>query len=480
MKRLLSVVLFCTLLLSGLSAHPWKPSNYVIIDVDGGVDDMRALSLMLASHDVRVLAVIASPGSLSAENAYIKVKSYLNACHHEGIPVGINRDVNYKSPNYPIALEYQWGDEQGIDPSIAPPFYEVVKKMISAESTPIRFISLGGLSSAYYILKNEPLVETQVKEFVWSSDGAYEKNALNYNIDKVAADYMLKQTDKPLSVVVGKSGISNNFYDGAIISSLDNSETIYAKKIASFLKTTPKEHASSFTAYDEMVPVFLHYPELFTKRVINGNTEYTPNNRGLINERFITIINGHTIEENQVFADIPTDPSFYMEDIQPYVTDIIEKYGHEEWTSGVLASELHRHLGVFAIIGVKMGIRAREYFNTGVDEFTALSYAGSTPPLSCMNDGVQVSTGATPGHGLLTVKQEGPFAAQVDFTYLNTTIRVSLLPDIQQKIQDELKEINFIYGLDSNIYWELVRKNTLKYWQQFDRHEIFNIEVLSE
>ncbi|MBP5473225.1 MAG: formylmethanofuran dehydrogenase subunit E family protein, partial [Bacteroidales bacterium] len=165
---------------------------------------------------------------------------------------------------------------------------------------------------------------------------------------------------------------------------------------------------------------------------------------------------------------------------QPYVTDIIEKYGHEEWTSGVLASELHRHLGVFAIIGVKMGIRAREYFNTGVDEFTALSYAGSTPPLSCMNDGVQVSTGATPGHGLFTVKQEEPFSAQVNFTYLNTTIRVSLLPEIQQKIQAELKEINFVYGLDSNIYWELVRKNTLKYWQQFDRHEIFKIEVLSE
>ena len=50
-----------------------------------------------------------------------------------------------------------------------------------------------------------------------------------------------------------------------------------------------------------------------------------------------------------------------------------------------------------------MGIRAREYFNTGVDEFSAVSFAGSIPPLSCMNDGIQVSTGATPGHGLLTV-----------------------------------------------------------------------------
>jgi hypothetical protein len=65
---------------------------------------------------------------------------------------------------------------------------------------------------------------------------------------------------------------------------------------------------------------------------------------------------------------MPADTSFYMPDIQPFVTDIRNKYGEDEWTSGVIANELHRHLGVFAIIGVKMGIRAREYFCTGVDE----------------------------------------------------------------------------------------------------------------
>jgi len=42
-----------------------------------------------------------------------------------------------------------------------------------------------------------------------------------------------------------------------------------------------------------------------------------------------------------------------------------------------------------------------------------------------------------------------------------------------------LKEINFVNGLDSNIYWELVRKNSLKYWRDLDRHDIFNIEVIN-
>jgi len=66
----------------------------------------------------------------------------------------------------------------------------------------------------------------------------------------------------------------------------------------------------------------------------------------------------------------------------------------------------------------------------------------------------------------------------VDITYLGHRIRISLKPEIARKISSELKEINFIYGLDSNIYWELVRKNTIKYWRELDRHEIFEIQPL--
>jgi pyrimidine-specific ribonucleoside hydrolase len=124
-----------------------------------------------------------------------------------------------------------------------------------------------------------------------------------------------------------------------------------------------------------------------------------------------------------------------------------------------------------------MGIRAREYFNTGVDEFMVTSMAGSMPPLSCMNDGLQVSTGATPGHGLLTVKDGAP-APSAEFTYMNRRIRLTLKPEIASLVSNELKEINFVYGLDSDIYWELVRKNSIKYWKNLDRHDIFNIELL--
>ena len=61
---------------------------------------------------------------------------------------------------------------------------------------------------------------------------------------------------------------------------------------------------------------------------------------------------------------------------------------------------------------------------------------------------------------------------------MNRKIRLTLKPQIAEKIVSDLKEINFVNGLDSNIYWELVRKNSLKYWRDLDRHDIFILEEI--
>ena len=68
-------LLFFFILIAGFSvnAHPWKPKHYVIIDTDGGFDDYRAVNLLLASPDVRVLAIIASDGVLSAVRGSPKI-----------------------------------------------------------------------------------------------------------------------------------------------------------------------------------------------------------------------------------------------------------------------------------------------------------------------------------------------------------------------------------------------------------------------
>ncbi|MGQ9621036.1 MAG: nucleoside hydrolase [Bacteroidales bacterium] len=474
MKRIATLFLAIILHLQ-LQSHPWKPAHYVIIDTDGGIDDMRAICMMLASPKVRVLALTVSSGALSPENAYIKVRSLLDSFHHEGIPVGVNLNKIFNAKDFVPALQFKWGDEKNIDTKNAPDYLQVISEIFKYEKTKISFICLGSLNTADNAMKSIPDFTSMVQYIIWSSSGLNDINGFNFSIDAQAARNVL-QGPVPVKVV----GTTENyaFYNKDLVSELGRINNRYAVKINLFMHSeTAKNHTFSLELNDELIPLCLHFPELFRTTVTDKNSESVPLSVSGLTEGYLKIIKGETVVRNQVIKELPSDPSFYFDDLKPFVSEIIQRYGLDEWYSGVLANELHRHLGVYTIIGVKMGIRAREYFNTGVDEFEAVSFAGSVSPLSCMNDGIQVSTGATPGHGLLTVKNEEP-APVVEFKYLGHKIRISLKPELAKKINDELKEYNFVYGLDSNIYWELVREKAIKYWRDFDRHEIFIIEVI--
>lgn len=455
--------------------HPWKPSHYVIVDTDAGTDDIKAITMLLASPDVRVEAITVSPGALDAETGYLKIKSLLNSYGHEGIPVWINRRCTYVSPGLAAAAAATWGNEAAVKNGMAPDFLPQLRRLLSIEENSLTMVCLGGLSTASEALASIPLFGSRVKRIVWSADGVDDRQGFNYSIDPQAAGAVMR-CGIPLTVV--KSPGAGMFYGNGLPERIAAIGNRYSAMLGRLFELPAGGHTFPLTLVDDAVPLYIHYPQYFsTVSPAPGCTEASVLDTGMLRECAVTIISGETVERNQVIRSIPVAPALYFADVEPYVEDIIGKYGIDEWTSGVFANELHRHLGVYAIIGVKMGIRAREYFNTGVDEFRVTSQAGSTPPLSCMNDGLQVSTGATPGHGLLTVRNDKP-APSAEFTYMGRTIRLTLNGELAQVINSELKEINFVYGLDSNIYWELVRQNAIKYWLRFDRRNIFTIEEL--
>lgn len=444
MKRIILTVLILLVVIP-LGAHPWKPRHYVIIDSDGGIDDLKAICMMMASPDVRILAITVSDGFHKAPVAYDNIRKMVDELHHEGLPLA--------EPGEAVAL---------------------IEKVLASETTTVKFIALGSLATAASASEQSPLFISRVKQLYWSNSGLPGKEGMNYRSDPAAAEKVLAG----ILPVIAAGGGGEGFWNEDLIKSIGDLHTPYAARIRELISSIPS-HSFVYTACDEMVPLLLHFPELFGETGREGDdTYFAPKEIRELRSASAKLLNGESVERMQVIKGMPSDTSFYMSDIQPFVTDIRNKYGEDEWTSGVIANELHRHLGVFAIIGVKMGIRAREYFCTGVDEMSVTTHAGATPPLSCMNDGIQVSTGATPGHGLLTVSSEKPFFAAADFTHRDVTIRITLKKELADRVSGELREINFIHGLDSDIYWELVRKNSIKYWLQFDRHEIFDIEVI--
>jgi len=177
-----------------------------------------------------------------------------------------------------------------------------------------------------------------------------------------------------------------------------------------------------------------------------------------------------------VFKDFPRNPLIFMDDIAPLVDLIIEKYGHEEWVSCLITNELHRHLGIYSIVGSKMGIRAREILEAPFDELKVISYAGNEPPLSCMNDGLQVSTGASLGRGAIDVDCKDPVPSAT-FLFKGATLKLTLKPDKRAGIRADIKAALSKYGGLNAAYFSYIRKLSIGYWRDLDRREIFE-EVL--
>ncbi|MBN1117384.1 MAG: nucleoside hydrolase [Bacteroidales bacterium] len=457
-------------------AHPWKPDHYVIIDTDGGIDDMRAITLMLASPEVRVLAITASSGVLPAKEAYFKVRELLLEYHHEGILTGVNEDL--KSDFVcEAASNFHWGTAEVLEDKKPEDAAVVIAKILNSSEEGVEFVSLGSLNTIASFLSTHALLSKKVTSIYWSINLDDISQSLNYKLDKKAYKYISTSTNILTSVHCRNENFTwDNFTQEQF---LFPSETYKAN----FYRSIEVKADFSKSCFDENIVLMLHDEnrEFFTRHEQDGEINFEFNAE-VSNEqlalKFRTILNGETINRNQVFKTIPSDTTYYQHDVQEFVERAYSNYGKEEWQAAVLANEMHRHLGAVATIGVKMGIRAREYFGAGIDEMYVVSYAGLNPPVSCMNDGLQVSTGATVGHGLIEVDTSSAIKPEAVFNYRGRQLKISLKEEYRKKLFSELKELNTIYGLNSDIYWELVRNVALKYWATWSRYEIFELNEL--
>lgn len=186
-------------------------------------------------------------------------------------------------------------------------------------------------------------------------------------------------------------------------------------------------------------------------------------------------IHGHSGQSGVIFSGFPVHKDDYIADVREIMAETINKFGEEEWRLVALTSEIHGHLGIYAIIGAKMGLYAKEILEAGHDELRITSYAGSKPPVSCLNDGLQVSTGATLGHGLIKIgESESPLPAAT-FTLHDKSIRLTLKRDIFAGIENQIKAALKESGGLTPAYWVRIRELGLEVWKGYDRKGLFEV-----
>ncbi len=122
-----------------------------------------------------------------------------------------------------------------------------------------------------------------------------------------------------------------------------------------------------------------------------------------------------------------------------------------------------------------MALVAMQLLNAPKNKIKIISYSGTTPPLSCLNDGLMITTGSTPAYNLFYIDTTTTPSCSAKFCYNNKCINISLKKHLADKIQQEIDETQKKF-IHTDTYWNKIRQLALHYWLSLDRNMIFDIQ----
>ncbi len=482
MKKYIIQALLSILFIFQCSAQPINVKYPLIIDTDAAPDDLRAISLFTAINEIDILAITTCDGALAPENGLKKVANLIYKLNRKEIPVTAGRELKLPPPDWrEFCKKIPWSDEKNINISVSKSAPELIIDEINKSDEPVIIICLGPLTNLYEALKTSSEIQSNIKKIIWYNKEINVLAGSNYERDKKAAEFVFS-TNLIIDVI---SNLDNKeaVFDEKLLRAIEKIETPYAK-IISFSHRQPyvmeRINNKHLKLLDDLIPVYFLYPELFDMEIITDAPNHCLNinfNIKAILEKIPEILaQNYVLEKNVVFEKFPDKPEFYKYDIRQYKEEIIKRHGKEEWKLCVLTNEFHRHLGIYSIIGAKMGLKAREIFNVGIDKLEVYSYAGSIPPISCLNDGLQISTGATLGYGTIKIAADSISTPEALFIYKNYKKKLRLKDEYLKQIKSDINQGIIKYGNLTSGYWKLIRELGIKYWLEWDRDEIFDVE----
>jgi len=444
------------ILFQPLPAHE-KARFHVLVDTDGDPGDLRALCMMLADQEFEVIAISAVAGEQAPEVTLTNVRSLLQQFGHEGIPLA-GESVNEA--------------------------VELILHETELEPMPVDIVALGPLTNIAAAVSRMPTIAGEINTLFWAGPEINSEGfSKNKNTEELDEGENTREVDKVKGsgidtevISAGKATIAD---PALFLYQLRTSTSPYSNAVLELsLSEMEQEGDKGGTVWigGESIPLYMVHPDYFARRHRDGLYGEAVLSPGApAGTAILEILNSEKEDKSIIFSRFPSDPSLLEPDVAAIASEVIQKYGPKEWRIVALTNEFHEHLGIYSILGAKMGLRAREYFHVGLDELTILSFAGLTPPLSCMNDGLQVSTGATLGHGTIQVDQESVFPG-AKFSFKDRQIMVTVREEIRNKIGDEVQYGVRTYGFETEEYWDYIRSLALKYWLEYSRYDLFLIE----
>lgn len=477
-KILLACSLFTALYTADFTLYAQEAATIpIIIDTDCATDDFRAIAALLSSSDFKVIGIVATDGGLApAEGASglrkLIAKFGLKVPVVEGVSLGLN-------PPWRAMCRAAW-NTNGTEKSLTKSYSDSLSRWFKNDQEQITYVCLGPVSSLNGWLQNvEP--PHHLRRVVWF----YGNSEASTNVVSDTNAWNQLQT-LPINIhLVGQpddnyANVTELLLEKVAATGKPLAIELKKRMMADVLKA--KLATKHFRMWDEMVPVYLAYPSLFEVKPNAKNPHIATAkivDTAMVGDSYLKLFSGQgSALRGIVLESFPLSEELLSPDLVPYAKQIQNKHGIEEWKLTVLTNEMHQHLGIYSIVGTKMGLFAREYFGVGLDKVKVISLAGFAPPVSCLNDGLQISTGATLGRGTITVEQVTTPAASAKFEYKGKVLLVTLKSSYSKMAAKDISDGIVKYGNLTNGYWNLVRQLSIKYWLEWDRNDMFEYKEL--
>ncbi len=461
----------------------------MIIDTDAGADDLRAITMLINAGMTDIRLIATSDGVVSPETGSESVARLLHALHRPDIPVAAGRELTMDPPPFRSASEnLAWPDDLKEELPAVEPATDgadaIAEALRRADEKSIIYFCLGPMTNLADVLKKDPSLGSRISRIVYAGSSPKSVSpGWNTSRDSSSAAAVFHSGLPVYAVDVGNE--QRIVFGETMYADLCRMETEAARLLCSIHDTPEirgKISENHMRVWDEMAVIYMNRPQYFEflpdRNFKKAMTLADVDATGVKNAWFKLL--GHPADfhmdarEAVVLKEFPMNPDMFREDVKPFIEDIVNAYGEEEFKACLITNELHRHLGGYSLVGAKMGIHARELLGAPFDALEVVSLAGSKPPLSCINDGLQASTGASLGRGTIQVEEEARPAAT--FIYRNTALTLTLRPVYADRIEADIAEALERFGGLNPAYFEHIRALSIQYWIEFDRAALFDAE----
>jgi len=451
----------------------------LVIDTDCATDDFMTISAILPSNDFKVLGIVCTDGGLSPQTGAAAVRELVRQSGLN-IPVVAGAELG-QNPMWRKASEQIW-DIAELPAIELTAYSDSLTRWFDGNKEQITYVCLGPISTLNRWIKKHGEV-ANLRRVIWFYGGG----KASYNPEVSGADWSELQK-RPINIhLVGQPTEDYPKLTESLLDKVYESGLPLAKLIWQRMQIELLQHqleAGHFVMWDEMIPVYLAFPSLFTvqpevqnPRIANVHIEDT----SMVADGFLKLFTDQgTALRGIVLEYFPVSPDVLSPDVAPVALEIQKRHGMEEWKLAVLTNEIHQHLGIYSIVGAKMGLFAREYFGVGLDKMKVKSLAGFYPPVSCLNDGLQISTGATLGRGDIEVLTTPPSLPSAIFTCNGRKVQVTLKSEYSKQAAKDISDGIVKYGNLTNGYWNMVRELSIKYWLEWDRKKMFDYKEITQ